>query len=199
MRTFPDIPAPQMTRTQRFAHALTLLVTLGGLAFGLLLKDQALGATATYRDLAAGILAQYPAGWLLDTAGDYVFRVRDPLSQGFRTTLQVSVISIGDDAAARNIIDNQAMERARTLAAYEVLSPDPAYRLPNGETALRLEYFYVETESNPFLESRPSVVHGVDVVAIERGQAIIVTFRVEATRFDEELWRFERFLAALDF
>ncbi|MBN1966949.1 MAG: hypothetical protein JW910_20015 [Anaerolineae bacterium] len=199
MSTFPEIPEVTLTRAQRFAQFFTLLVAVLGLALGFLLKSQVLGATQSFRDLAAGVQAQYPANWLLDSGDEYVFRVRDPLSSGFPTTFQVSVISIGDDAAARNIVDNQSLERARTLAAYRVLPPDPTFVLPDGSAATWLEYFYVDTESNPFLETSPSVVHGVDVVAIERGQAIIITFRVEATRFDEELSRFEQFLAALDF
>jgi hypothetical protein len=199
MRTFPIPVEAPLTRTQRWANGLVFLTALAVLAFGFLLKDQIMGGTQTYRDLAAGILAQYPSGWLLETQGDFVFRVRDPKSPSFRTTLQVAVESIGADAAARNILDDLAFKRSLTLAAYETLRTIPDYPLPDGETATRLEYVYVDTEANPFLESLPVVVYGVDIVSIKGGQAIIITFQVEADRFDEEEWRLEQFLATLEF
>ncbi len=199
MQTFPIPEERPLTRTQRWANMLAILTALAALAFGFLLRDQIVSSTETFRDLAAGILAQYPSGWLLDTEGDYVFRARDPRSPSFRTTLQVAVEAIGADAAARNVLDNLTMERALTLAAYRTLTTIPDYPLPDGEQATRLDYVYVATEADPFLQSLPVVVYGVDIVSIKRGQAIIITFRVEADRFDEEFWRLERFLATLEF
>jgi hypothetical protein len=35
-------------------------------------------------------------------------------------------------------------------------------------------------------------------VTIKRGQAIIITFRVESDRFEDESWRLEQFLASLE-
>lgn len=195
---FPVVGESAPERSDRWAHLLVILVAIAGLTFGFFLKDQTLTRTATFRDLAAGVLAQYPAGWLLDQGGSYLFRVRDPKSPTFRTTLQVAIIAIGEDAAARNILDSLTLERAQTLAAYRVLSTSD-YVLPEGDNAIRLEYVYVESESNPFLKSIPSVVRGVDIVTIKRGQAIIVTFRVEAGLFDEEVWRLDQFLATLEF
>lgn len=187
-----------LTRTQRWATGLMLLAALAGLAVGFLLKDQYVNATTPFRDLAAGILARYPSGWLLDQGGEYVFRVQDPTAPGYRTALQVAVEPIGADATARNILDNLTLRRAQTLAAYGVIRTVPT-TLPDGAEATRLEYVFVETEANPFLESLPVVVYGVDVVAIKRGQAIVVTFRVEADRFEENAWRLEQFLASLEF
>lgn len=195
---FPAVKEAVPERSDRWAHLLVILTAVAGLTFGFFIKDQTLTRTATFRDLTAGVLAQYPAGWLLDQQGDYLFRVRDPKSPAFQTTLQVAVTAIGEDAAARNILDSLTLERAQTLAAYQVLSTSD-YVLPEGDTAIRLEYVYVQTEANPFLKSIPSVVRGVDVVTIKRGQAIIVTFRVEAGRFDEEVWRLDQFLATLEF
>ncbi len=87
---FPIPPEEPLSRAQRWAHTIAVLTALLGLALGFLLKAQIVGATTPFRDLAAGVLAQYPAGWLLDTEGDYVFRVRDPGAPGYRTTLQVA-------------------------------------------------------------------------------------------------------------
>lgn len=187
-----------LNRGQRWASLLAIVVTLVGLGIGLLVKEQVLGSTVQFRDLAAGILARYPENWLLDTEGDYVFRVREPEAGSFLTTLQVRVVSIGEDAAERNILDNLTLQRARTLAAFRTLRSVP-YTLPDGESAIRFEYVYVATEANPFLEPIPVVVRGVDIVTIKRGQAIIVTFRVEADRFDDEVWRLDQLLASLEF
>jgi hypothetical protein len=198
MATFPSLAPPPLTRNQRWANMLVVVVAVVGLSIGLLIKNQAVSSTVPFRDLAAGILAQYPERWLLDTGGEYVFRVQDPESPGFRTTLQVDVVSIGEDAAARNIIDTLTLERAQTLAAYRILRNVP-YTLPDGESATYLDYAFVSAENNPFLESLPVVVRGVDIISIKRGQAIVVTFRVEADQFDEEFWRLEQFLASLEF
>lgn len=187
-----------LSRTQRWASLLVVVVTLVGVGAGLLVKDQVIGSTVAYRDLGAGILARYPENWLLDTAGDYVFRVRDPESGAFLTTLQVRVTSIGEDSAERNILDTLTLQRARTLAAFKTLRSVP-FELPDGEAAIRFEYVYAATEANPFLEPIPVVVRGVDIVTIKRGQAIIVTFRVEADRFDDEAWRLDQLLASLEF
>ncbi len=199
MQVFPLPEEAPLSSTQRWASFVAILVAALGLALGFLFKSQIVGATTPYRDLTAGVLAQYPSEWLLDTAGDYVFRVRDPTAPGFATLLQVAVEAVGADADARNILDNLTLERAQSLAAYRVLRTLPDFRLPDGDAATRLEYVYVQTEDNPFLQSLPVVVYGVDIVTIQRGQAIIITFRVEASRFDEEVWRLDQFLATLQF
>lgn len=198
MQTFQIPGETPLTRTQRMANLVVVIAAVAGIAFGFLLKNQVVTGTTPFRDLAAGILARVPANWLLDTTGDYVLSVRDPASPGFRTTLQVAVESIGNDASARNILDNLTLQRAQVLAAYDTLGTVP-FTLPDGEQAIRLDYVYVDTEQNPFLARIPSVVHGVDIVAIKRGQAVIVTFRVEADRFEDEVWRLEQFLASLEF
>lgn len=194
---FPLPPEEPLSRVQRWAHAIAVLTALLGFALGFLLKAQIVGATTPFRDLAAGVLAQYPAGWLLDTQGDYVFRARDPGAPGYRTTLQVALVPIGPDATSRSIVDGLTLERAQTLAGYQVNGTEP-FTLPDGDEATRLEYAYAETESNPFLQSLPVVVRGVDIVTIKRGQAIIITFRVEQDRFEDEFWRLEQFLATLE-
>lgn len=187
-----------LTRSQRWAELLAVVTLLVGIGIGLILKDQTLGSTVAFRDLAAGILARYPEEWLLDTRGDYVMRVRDPAAGRFLTTLQVSVTATGQDAEARNVLDTLTLQRAQTLAAFRTLRSAP-FSLPDGEEATRFEYVYVAADANPFLEPIPVVVRGVDVVSIKRGQAIIVTFRVEADRFDDEVWRLDQFLASLEF
>ena len=195
---FPVVDEFPITRTQRWAQVLLLLTAGGLLLLGFFVKDQVLTGTEPFRDLAAGILARYPSGWLLDHEGNYVFRVQDPKAPAFRTALQVAVEPIGQDAAPRNILDNLTLQRAQTLAAYHVLSTVD-YALPEGDSATRMEYVYVQTEANPFLQGVPAVVRGVDIVTVKRGQAIVVTFRVEADRFDDEIWRLDQFLATLEF
>lgn len=198
MQEFPIPQDAPLTSRQRWASVIAIVVALAVLGVGFFMKGQRVIGTTAFQDLAAGILAQYPNRWLLDTAGDYVFRVQDPLAPGFRTTLQVELLPIGEDAAARNIVDSLTLARAQTLAAYDILQTEP-YTLPDGEEAAWIEYVYVATEVNPFLDSIPAVVRGVDIVTLKRGQAIIVTFRVEANQFEEELWRLEQFLASLEF
>ncbi len=198
MSDSPVAHSAPLSRAQRWAQTLAVVITLVGMGLGLVIKDQILSSTLPFRDLAAGILARYPESWLLDTEGDYVLRVRDSAAGSFLTLIQVRVLAIGEDAAERNILDTLTLQRARTLAAFRTLRSAP-FTLPDGEAATRFDYVYVATDENPFLEPIPVVVRGVDVVTIKRGQAIIVTFRVEAERFDEEAWRLDQFLASLEF
>jgi hypothetical protein len=193
-----DLNRSALSRTQRWAHLLAIVIVLVGIGLGLVMKDQILSSTVPFRDLAAGILARYPEAWLVDTEGNYVLRVRDPAATTFLTTIQVRVVAIGADAAERNILDALTLQRARTLAAFRTLRTVPT-TLPDGEAATRFEYVFVATDENPFLEPIPVVVRAVDVVTIKRGQAIIVTFQVEAERFDDEVWRLDQFLASLEF
>src|SRR5664279_2447288 len=76
-------PEPiELSLRQRWASYLTILVALGGLGSGLLLRNQSLDATNRYENQTVGIVARYPANWLLEesqdpTRADFVFQVQD--------------------------------------------------------------------------------------------------------------------------
>ena len=188
-----------LTRRQRWSHYLTLILALLGLGFGLNLRNQTLTATTVYVDTQVGIEVDYPKDWLLDTAGNYEFRVRDLSRLGFKTSMQVTVQPVNvEEPNGRNILDALSLARLQTLPAYNVGSIEP-YTLPDETEGIAMNYTYVFTEPNPLLESVPIVVVGRDILAIKRGQAIIVTFRSDARTFEDDLPIFNRFLESLEF
>jgi hypothetical protein len=129
---------------------------------------------------------------------DYVFRVQDPSQSGFKTTFQVAVSPVSASTSARNLLDALSMNRAPTLDGYRILSREP-FVLPDESDATAMAYTFVATETNPFLESVPVVVEGLDILTIRRGQAIVITFLSDAGSYDQNFVMFEQFLRNLRF
>lgn len=188
----------RMTQRQRWSHYFVLIYAVAAIFIGLNLRDTTMTATVPYIDREAGIRAYYPQNWLLDTSGDYVFRVRDMSQTGFKTTIQVDVQPVTINTSARNLLDTLNLNRAQSLSAYDVLSNDP-YRLPDEQEATAMTYVFVASESNPFLESLPVIVEGLDVIVIQGGQAIIITFLSNVETYEQNFPIFERFLNDLEF
>ena len=187
-----------LTLRQRWANVFTILVCILMMLLGLNLRNQTLTATTFYESPQAGISAQYPQNWLIDTDGSYVFRVRDMSRIGFKTTFLVTVQPVGADAQERNLADRLSLDRIVDFTDYRV-QPLEMYDFPDGRDAQALNYTYVATDASPFLQSVPTVVRGLDILTISGGQAIIITFRADADNFEEELPRFEQFLRQLEF
>lgn len=183
---------------QRWANVFAILVSVLLMLFGLNLRNQVLNASVYYQSPQAGVSAYYPQNWLLDTSEDYVFRVRDMSRTGFKTSFQVTVQPIGDDAVERNVADRLTLDRLQTLTDYRV-QPLVPYALADGTEARAMFYTFTFSDSSPFLQAIPAVVEGLDILAIRGGQAIIISFRADASLFDEELPRFENFLRQLEF
>lgn len=183
---------------QRWSHYFVLIFGVVGFFIGINLRDSALNATALYTNSEAGIRADYPANWLIDEVGDYIFRVRDISLPGFKTTIQVSTVPVSANSSSRTVFDALTLNRAQVLANYNVLSEEP-YNLPNDVVATAMSYTYVSSEPNPFLQGIPVVVTGLDILTIQRGQAIIITFLSDARSYDEYLPIFNQFLSNLEF
>lgn len=195
---FTDKP-DDLNLRQRWANFLTLvaaaLLILGGLAF----RNNTLNAVVSYANTRAGISAEYPVGWLLDTnSSAYVFRIRDMGKPRYKTTLQVAVRPIGGGASPTSVADSLTRERARSLIAYSASAP-VAFTLNDDTNAISQSYTFVDQLPSPFLESEPAVVRGIDVITIRRGQAIIVTYRAPIDEFDDDFSRFDAFLNSLEY
>ena len=187
-----------LIRQQRLGHFLTLLIIVLGLLYSLNLRSGVVNATVVYNDLRAGITARYPANWLLDTSGDYVFRVRDMSRIGFKTTLQITLRPISADMSERNVLDSLNITRPISLSTYDIQSIQQIL-LTSETTATQMRYTYVDTETNPFLESFPIVVAGEDIITLSNNQAVIITFRTDARTFDQDYPIFLQFLRTLEF
>ncbi len=183
---------------QRWSHYFVLIFGVVGFFIGLNLRDSALNSTALYVNSEAGIRASYPANWLIDEVGNYIFRVRDVSLSGYKTTIQVAAQPVSVNSSSRTVFDALTLNRAQVFANYNVLSETP-YDLPNDITATAMTYTYVVSDPNPFLQGIPVVVTGLDILTIQRGQAIIITFLADARNYDEYLPIFNQFLSNLEF
>jgi len=188
-------PSPR----QRWGNIFTITFALLALLLALQLKGTAETATVVYSDPVAGITVQYPHGWLLDTSGDAVFKVSDESAEGFKTSIEVRVLPLGVGLAERNLVDNLILSRSQTLASFDVLERESLTLGEDERPATSMVFTFVSSESNPFLESLPVVVEGMDVITTQGGQALIVTFLSDAVSFEDNFETFQRFLDEIDF
>jgi hypothetical protein len=189
----------ESTQRQRYSHYFAIAFGLIGLFIGINLRDSILSATTLYADPRAGLRAFYPQNWLLDTSGDtYIFRVQDMSERGFKTAIQVAMRPVGAQTVPRNIVEALTLSRSQTLAQYTVFSTTP-YTLEDQPEAFALSYAFATGEHDPFLESLPTVVRGLDILTIKRGQAIIISFQSDANTYDQNLPVFQQFLGDLEF
>lgn len=191
-------PAIQITQRQRWSIALSYLLIAIGLALGLNQRDASLNLSSVYRNVEAGITASYPARWLLDESGDYVFRARDMSHRGYQTLIELRTLPVGPDSAERNILDHLSLQRAQVLVDYTVLGYD-TYRLPDETWAISMSYSFVARDSSPFLEGVSSIVNGLDILTLRRGQALIITFRADSSIYRRELETLRWFIQNLEF
>lgn len=189
--------ANKLNLNQRWATYLTAIVSILLLLIGLNTRQSILSAVVSYTNTQAGISVQYPQNWLLDTASnDYVFRIRDMRQTGFKTTIQVSIEPIGTNTEGNSVVDRLTRERAQTLVAYTP-NPPEEFIFQNDINALSSQYTYVDQQASPFLQGIVSVVRGIDMIVIRRGQAIVVTYRADLDTYDQQWPRFLQFLNTL--
>lgn len=183
---------------QRWSHYLVILYGVVMFIIGVNVRDSLLYATVPYEDTRVGVRAFYPQNWLLDTEGDTIFRVRDMTQAGFKTTLQVQIQPISAVSTARNLLDNLSLSRSQTLDGYRQF-PRETVTLSGELPATAMEYTFIYSEPNPFLENIPTVVTGRDIIILQRGQAVIVSFQADADQYEQLYPIFETFLEDLDF
>lgn len=189
-----NIAALTVSRYDRYASILIVAVTVVMLLLGLALRRSQVNSSVPFVDRAAGIQTRYPAGWLLDTEGDYVMRVRDPAARPFKTMYAINVLPASPETSVRNVLDTLSLQRSSELAAYRVLSMQDA----PGQVA-RMDFAFVDTDPNPFLQRLPVPILGTDFVILESNRAVVITLMASEDLYTRELPRFQRFFAALSF
>jgi len=194
-----DTNSRQITFRQRWNHYLVLVLTLLSFFVATNLRDNSLYAVTPYINTTAGISARYPRNWLIDTSGDYIFRAQNASRVGFKTTIQVSVQAVSSSTTTRNLVDALTLNRSQILAAYRALPANNAISLPDGTLATSVNYTYAAINADPFLDTVPVVVRGIDILSIKRGQAVIVTFLADSNSYEDDYRIFERFLNTLEF
>jgi hypothetical protein len=189
----------QLSFRQRWNHYLVLIAALIGLLIARSLRDNVLLAVTPYINTTAGIRALYPRNWLIDTSGDYIFRVKDASRVGFKTTIQVSVQAVSTNTTTRNLVDALTLNRSQLLAGYHARSANDNFILPDGTPATAVSYNYAAIINDPFLDTVPIVVKGIDIISIKRGQAVIITFLADSNTYSDDYNTFDRFLNTLEF
>lgn len=199
MRAFDfDAQDSQLPPQTRINSILILIVAVGMFAVGLYYRNNALTATVVFQDELNGISAQLPANWLISTeASGSILRVEDVGGSTFNTVIQISIQTVGPDATSRNVVDQLSVQGPFRFPSYGLLETR-SVRLGEDE-ATQIEYYYVASESNPFLETIPVVVQGVDLVVIRGNQAIIFTFQDDQRTFEDKRRYFDRFLTSVEY
>lgn len=165
---------------------------------GLLMRNAALSASQPFLDETSGIRAQLPANWLINQeVPGFVLQAEDPGATPFKTALQVALLPVGLEATPRNVRDTLILQRSVTLSTFRHFSTT-ATTLRDQE-ALQVDYTYVHSENNPFLNAEPVVVRGRDVIVVRGRQALVITYLEERSRFEENERLFDTFLAGLQF
>lgn len=186
--------ASDLTKNDRFSAVLVVIVFAAAIGLGLLLRQQSMGETWPYISQEAGIEGTYPAGWLTDEEGSYVVRIRDPKARPYKTQYQITVVPAGGQTSIRNVLDNLTLQRSVSLPAYRVLSVEEG---GGAEAVTQMEFVFVQTDPNPFIERLPVVVRGLDRVVLDGNRAVIVTYMAEEASYFANLAGFERFVASL--
>lgn len=184
-------------RRVRFAHYFTILYCIAGIIIALILRDAGLFATTEFRNNEVGVIAYYPANWLLDTSSA-VLRATDTARSGFKTIIEVQVLPFAARMSARNVIDSLTLVRQGTLQDYRNLTTREI-TLRNQDIAIVNEYQFVFAPNDPFLQTLSTTVVGRDVLVIRRNQAILITFQTDARTLEEDLAIFDRFLDTLEY
>lgn len=201
MRTFQsirDFDSPDLQRRITISSLLAIGFAIGMATIGLVMRNNALNATLLYVDELSGIRAQIPVDWLLSEGqDDTVFRAENPGGRPFKTLIQVSVETVGEDATPRNIVDLLKLQGPAKLSGYRALSEED---ITLGEDeAVRITYNYVDQELNPFLDAIPITIRGEDVVVLRGNQAIIITYRDADSTFDDNRFYFLNFIRSIEY
>lgn len=201
MRDFEAVDSlddPQLRRRIVFNSTLAVAFALMLLFWGWSQRNGAVNSVIAYDDETSGIRALIPLNWLLSQGEDgTVFRVENPSARPFKTTIQISIETVGPDAVPRNVVDLLKLQGPVRLPGYTSLSEE---RFTLGEDdAVRINYAYFEVELNPFLETAPIVVRGEDVVVLRGNQAIIITYREAEQNFEKNHFYFDNFLRTLEY
>jgi hypothetical protein len=198
------------TRRDRWADWLVVGVIVVALLLGWAAKSWAEGSTESFTEAETGLSLNYPAGWLAGSSEDYLFQARDPQSGLFKTTYRIVADKLDPDRP-RSLVDavnTTSVSRARKLTAFRLLDIVPVdeegqaltsnMEMEGGEPkaprAIWARYVYVEEKPDPFRESLPVVVLGLDYTAVRGDYLYTVTLLASEASFDQAEQEFKTFL-----
>ena len=184
------------TRRDRWADWFVIGVVVLAFLLGWAVKAWAEGGTKSFTDPETGLTLDYPAGWLMGSDEDHVFKARDPHSGPFKITYQVTADKL-NPAHPMSLVDAVNMtsvSRARKLTAFRLLDIETVGEEGQSPSAIWSSYVYVEEKPDPFRESLPAVVLGLDYTAVKGGYLYTFTLLASEADFDEAEKDFKAFL-----
>jgi hypothetical protein len=184
------------TRRDRWADWLVVGVVVIALLLGWTVKSWAEGSTESFTDAETGLSLSYPEGWLAGSGEDYLFQARDPQSGLFKTTYRVTADRL-DPARPMSLVDAVNMtsvSRARNLTAFRLLDIETVGEDEQLPSAIWSRYVYVEEKPDPFRESLPVVVLGLDYTAVKGEYLYTVTLWASEANFGQAEKDFKAFL-----
>jgi hypothetical protein len=194
--TATTIPTKTNSTSQRFADWAVIGITVVALLAGWLFKNSVESRSVPFT--AAGISAQTPQGWLLNSAqGNEILHVTDPLSRGFGTTYTIENMPIASGATMDQVVSLLILDRGQALTAFRVLEQNKV--TVSGRAAFEVSYVYVESNPNLTHNELPNIVRGMDYIFLNGDHAIVATYWADENTFDSDLGRFQQFLGSLKF
>lgn len=172
------------TRRDRWADWMVIGVVAAALVLGWAIKAVAEGSTDSFMDPETGLTLTYPSGWMMGSAEGYLLRVRDPHSGSFKTAYQVSADKLDPDRPMSLVdaVNAASVSRARKLTAFRMLDIETIGEEGQSPSAVWSRYVYVEEKPDPFRDSLPAVVMGLDYTAV-KGE-YLYTFMLLASEAD---------------
>ncbi len=195
-----------MLDTPRLSYRRQLIIDLSMwsllflcLFLSLVLREGELFASREFVDEGAGIRLQYPRNWLLENGDDFLFRVADLQNPLYETSMQISTIPIRAESPTneQTVLYTLSIQYSSSLSNYRLLD-FPKQTFENFADLRGIAYSFVSGRSNPLIEQRAVDVRGLDWVVIRRAQAFIISFRVAAEEFEENLPFFLRVIRSLE-
>jgi hypothetical protein len=157
------------SRRDRWADWLVIGVVAVALSLGWGIKSWTEGGTDRFSSSETGLTLRYPTGWLMSRADGYLLKVRDPHSGLFKTTYAVTADKL-DPARPMSLVDAvnaTSVSRARKLTAFRLLDIETMGEEGKPPNAVWSRYVYVDEKPDPFRDSLPVVVLGLDYTAVE--------------------------------
>lgn len=194
--TATTFPTKTNSTSQRFADWAVIGITVVALLAGYLFKNSVESRSVPFT--VAGISAQTPQGWLLNTAqGNQILHVTDPLSSGFGTTYTIENNPIAPDATMDLVVGLLILDRGQSLNSFRVLEQKKV--TVSGRAAYEIGYVYVESNPNLTHNDIPNIVRGLDYIFLNGDHAIVATYWADENAFSSDLGRFQQFLGSLKF
>lgn len=184
------------TRRDRWADWVVVGVVVVALLLGWVVKAQAEGSTEAFSDAETGLSLNYPTGWLAGSGEDFLFRARDPQSGLFKTTylVEAEVLDPARPVSLVDAVNMTSVNRARKLTAFRMLDIEAVGPEEGSPRAIWSRYAYVEEKPDPFHDTLPVVVLGLDYTGVREGYLFTLTLLASEANFDEAEAAFKAFV-----